>query len=89
MSRIGKKPVTIPQGVTVKVERGGLHVSAGLLWLLTMIPVLDCLAASKSGRAIAMTLLGFSILSAHYSLWNPWRHPWIFDLMIAAGWPGY
>lgn len=59
------------------------------LWLLAMIPAVEGLSFSKWGRGFAMTLLGVSIFSAHYSLWNPWRHPWIYDLMIAAGWPGY
>jgi hypothetical protein len=59
------------------------------LWLLSMIPALDALSSSKWGRGFAMALLGVSIFSAHYSLWNPWRHPWLYDLLIAAGWPGY
>jgi hypothetical protein len=34
-------------------------------------------------------LLAVSIFSASYSLWNPWRHPWIYDLMNARGWIPY
>ena len=59
------------------------------LWLVCMIPVVDRLAPSRAGRIFAYVLLGVSILSANYSSWNPWRHPWLFDLMIAMGWPGY
>jgi hypothetical protein len=71
--------------------------SNGLRWLmwltplllLTMLPVVDRLAATGLGRGLVYVLLAVSIFSAHYSLWNPWRHPWIFDLMQAFGWHGY
>ena len=38
MSRIGKKPVKVPQGVTVKVEAGGIVVSGGKSHLRTPLP---------------------------------------------------
>ena len=59
------------------------------LWLLTMIPVVDRLAATARGRAIVYVLIAISVVSAHYSLTNPWRMPWIYDLMLACGWHGY
>jgi len=38
VSRIGKKPVKVPQGVTVKVEAGGIVVSGGKSHLRTPLP---------------------------------------------------
>ncbi len=55
------------------------------LWLVTMLPVVDVLGKSRWGRAVSLVLLAFSVFSASYSLWNPWRHPWIYDLMNARG----
>lgn len=59
------------------------------LWLLSMIPAVDRLADSRWGRAIVYVLLAASVLSAHYSLVNPWRHPWIYDFLQSLGWHGY
>lgn len=59
------------------------------LWLLTMIPPIDRLATSTLGRTFVIALLAISVMSAHYSLGNPWRQPWIFDLMKACGWHAY
>lgn len=56
------------------------------IWLTCMIPVVDRMSASAWGRGLAGLLLAFSIFSASYQLWSPWRHPWIFDLMIEMGW---
>ena len=41
------------------------------------------------GRGFGYGLLGLSVLSASYPAWNPWRHPWIYNLMESLGWPGY
>jgi hypothetical protein len=59
------------------------------LWLLTMIPVVEWLGHSRAGRVIVVALFAVSVFSAHYSMWNPWRHPWIYDLMTALGWHAY
>ncbi|MCS7044721.1 MAG: hypothetical protein NZO58_00035 [Gemmataceae bacterium] len=59
------------------------------LWLACLVPVVERLARSRAGRGLAYVLLGVSLVSANYSLWNPWRHPWLYDLMVACGWPGY
>jgi hypothetical protein len=59
------------------------------LWLLSVLPVADALAGRRWGRGPAYLLLGFSVLSVSYPAWNPWRHPWIYRLMEAMGWPGY
>jgi hypothetical protein len=59
------------------------------LWLVALLPVADYLSRSRWGRAVGVVLLAFSVFSASYSLWNPWRHPWIYDLMYARGWINY
>jgi hypothetical protein len=55
------------------------------LWLLAMLPVADWLGRRRWGRALAVVLLAFSVLSASYPSWNPWRHPWIYNWMDAWG----
>jgi hypothetical protein len=59
------------------------------LWLLCMAPVADHLAGCKWGRLLACLLLAISVFSANFAAANPWRHPWIYRLMEAMGWPGY
>jgi hypothetical protein len=59
------------------------------LWLLVMLPMADRLAGCRWGRGLAYVLLAVSIMSVNYRSWNPWRHPWLYDLMQALGWPGY
>lgn len=60
-------------------------------WLLAMVPVVQWLAAKGKGRLICLLLLVASILSAGYSIANPWVHPWamvVFDWMSDLGfWP--
>jgi hypothetical protein len=58
-------------------------------WLLTMLPIADRLALSRRGRGLGYFLLAVSVFSVNYRSWNPWRHPWLYDLMQALGWPGY
>ena len=59
------------------------------IWLTCLLPMADRLAASKWGRRLGVIFLAISVFSVSYQLWNPWRQPWIFDLMIELGWPGY
>jgi hypothetical protein len=59
------------------------------IWLTCLMPMADRLAKSRWGRRLAGVLLAISVFSVSYQLWNPWRHPWIFDLMLELGWPGY
>jgi hypothetical protein len=58
-------------------------------WLLTMLPVVDWLAGRRWGRGLAYLLLAVSVLSVTYPAWNPWRHPWIYNLMEAMNWIRY
>lgn len=59
------------------------------LWLLAMLPAADRLACCRWGRGIGYVLLAVSIFSASYYTWNPWRHPWIYNLLEALGWISY
>jgi hypothetical protein len=59
------------------------------LWLLCLLPSADRLGTSRWGRGLAYLCLAISVLSANYSPWNPWRHPWLYDFFVALGWPGY
>lgn len=59
------------------------------LWLISMMPAADKLARSRWGRGVAYALLAVSVVSASYPAWNPWRHPWLYRWMEAAGWIEY
>ncbi|HEV3146180.1 MAG TPA: hypothetical protein VGZ47_20000 [Gemmataceae bacterium] len=59
------------------------------LWLLTMLPAADWLAGRRWGRILALACLAVSIFSASYPVWNPWRHPWLYDLLESQGWIQY
>ncbi len=56
------------------------------LWLLCLLPAADWLSTSRWGRGLGYLCLALSVLSANYSPWNSWRHPWLYDLSIALGW---
>ncbi len=58
-------------------------------WLLTMLPAADRLNCCRWGRIVAYLLLAVSVASVTYSASNPWRHPWIYNLMDAYGWIKY
>lgn len=59
------------------------------LWLLSILPAADRMAASRGGRMLAALLLAISALSAAYPAWNPWRHPWLYNLLEYHGLIGY
>jgi hypothetical protein len=59
------------------------------LWLLAVPPAADRLARTAAGRALAAVLLGASALSVFYPAWNPWRNPWILQLLEYNGWLRY
>jgi hypothetical protein len=56
------------------------------LWLVCLIPIADRLASWRLGRWFTYGCLAASAISANYSPWNPWRHPWIYDLLVNTGW---
>jgi len=57
------------------------------MWLVAMLPAADRLLRSRRGACLGLVLLGLSIFSASYPIWNPWRHPWVWNLMEHAGLP--
>ncbi len=59
------------------------------LFLLGLLPVADWLAPRRWGRALGLVLLALSILSASYAAWNPWHHPWLYDLFEWLKWVSY
>jgi hypothetical protein len=56
------------------------------LWLVALVPAADRLAGSRIGRGVALALLSFSVMSASYPTWNPWTHPWLWNLFNYLGW---
>ena len=53
------------------------------LWLLTLLPIADRLASRRTGRIMAYIFLAISVVSASYSPWSPWRHPWLYNWLEA------
>jgi hypothetical protein len=58
------------------------------LWLVTMLPAADWLAARRWSRAVAIVFLTVSVISVTYPTWNPWVHPWLLDFLASQGWVG-
>ena len=56
------------------------------LWLWAMLPAVDRLSMSRSGKTFCLALLMISVLSASYPTWNPWTHPWIYNGLESLGW---
>ncbi len=59
------------------------------LWVLGLTPAADRLARSAGGRLFGAVLLGFGVFSVFYPAWNPWRNPWILQLMEYTDWLRY
>lgn len=59
------------------------------LWLLALLPAACWLGRSRAGRALGYVLLALSALSAAYPAWNPWRHPWLYNLLEYVGLVSY
>jgi hypothetical protein len=55
------------------------------LWVLAIPPLADRLARWRVGRLVAVVLLAFSVFSVFYPAVNPWRHPWILNLLEFSG----
>jgi len=58
------------------------------LWVMATVPAVDRLAGSRVGRAVALALLGLSVVSVAYPTWSPWTTPWIQQWLSHAGWLG-
>jgi hypothetical protein len=59
------------------------------LWVLALPTAADWLGSRKAGRVLCAVLLGFSVLSVFYPTPNPWRPPWILQLMEFTGFLHY
>jgi hypothetical protein len=59
------------------------------LLLLSAIPALETLSRYKSGRTIVFLFVAVGVFSASWPAWTPWKLPWLYDLMMFLGWPGY
>ena len=55
-------------------------------WLVAMIPTADAASKTRLRRGAALLLLALSALSAAYPVWNPWRHPWLWNFMEYLEW---
>lgn len=55
------------------------------LWLVAIPPAADRLGGKLWGRLLVAVLLGFSVLSVFYPAWNPWRPPWIQQMLEFRG----
>jgi hypothetical protein len=52
------------------------------LWSVPLVGVVDKLANYTLGRGMCLLFLILSIFSVSYPTWNPWTHPWIYQLML-------
>jgi hypothetical protein len=59
------------------------------LWVLGVVWTADRLAPYRLGRATCVVLLGLSVFSVFYPAINPWRAPWILQLMEFTGYLRY
>jgi hypothetical protein len=59
------------------------------LWLLVLLPMANKIGCCRSGRAIGILLLGFSVLSAVVPAGSPWHHPWIHIVLEQIRGPLY
>jgi len=59
------------------------------LWLLGLVPAADRLGTCRWGRGLAYGCLLVSVVAVSYPAWNPWRHPWYFQMLEAWGLAGY
>ncbi|MGL6095827.1 MAG: hypothetical protein ACRC7O_08545, partial [Fimbriiglobus sp.] len=59
------------------------------LWVLGLVPAADRLGRSAAGQGLAAVALGMSVLSVFYPAWNPWRSPWLMQLLQSVGVLGY
>lgn len=59
------------------------------LWVLGVAWAADRVAPYRLGRAACVLLLGLSVFSVFYPAINPWRAPWILQLMEFTGYLHY
>ncbi|MDR0336371.1 MAG: hypothetical protein LBI18_04705 [Planctomycetaceae bacterium] len=52
------------------------------LWSVPLVTATDVFSRFRWSRAVALVLLAISVMSATYPIWNPWSHPWVYQMMI-------
>lgn len=55
------------------------------IWITALAPAADRLANSRTGCLVLLILLGLSVLSVAAPTWNPWTHPWLYQLLNYQG----
>ena len=73
-----------------EIDRNYGGVTSGLrwmfwlipIWLVAMVPIVDSIGKTTAGKFFCLGLLLLSIVSAMYSIDNPWVHPWLYDLLV-------
>lgn len=56
------------------------------LWAVAVVPAVDRLSSSRTGRAVALVLLALSVVSVSHPTWNPWAPPWLQQWLVHGGW---
>ncbi len=59
------------------------------LWLLLLLPAAEVVSRAARGRIFGYSLLGVSVFSVTYPVFNPWRHPWIYQMCEYFHWLRY
>jgi glycosyltransferase involved in cell wall biosynthesis len=58
------------------------------LWTFAALQAADRMAATRTGRAVALLLLALSVVSVASPTWNPWTAPWLERWLSHVGWSG-
>ncbi|GHT13348.1 hypothetical protein FACS1894170_09240 [Planctomycetales bacterium] len=51
------------------------------LWSVPLVTAADWLSKTALWRGIAYSCLAMSVMSVSYPVWNPWTHPWLYNLL--------
>ncbi|MDR3234555.1 MAG: hypothetical protein LBT46_13000 [Planctomycetaceae bacterium] len=53
------------------------------LWCVPLVSAADWCSRTRLKRAAALLCLAVSVMSAAYPVWNPWTHPWLYNLVCS------
>ncbi len=59
------------------------------LWLVALAIAAEQLRTRRRGKLLTTSLIAVSIVAAQWPGHLPWRHPWLFQRLEAAGWIDY
>ncbi|HEY8504153.1 MAG TPA: hypothetical protein VIL46_06190, partial [Gemmataceae bacterium] len=59
------------------------------LWLVCMLPAAEWAGRTRPRRLLGYALLAASVFAVSYPVWNPWRHPWIYQMAEYYNWLRY